>query len=487
MTRRLLPIILIAALALRLGAALAQDPLLAYASAGGDTPWYLANAYALVIGAPPGTYVNGYVTDVSALGQPPVYFIITGLPLALFSPPPHLALNNGYLGWHLAITTTSAQAITIIRIIQAALSAATCYFAYRMAYLLCSVDPSSLSLLPRKRGEGNQADRLSLSHASGERDGSPQVRRVRGGLAGLIAAAALAFSPVFILESADIKTETVYIFFVAGGVWCFVEALAQDKNRAGRLVGAGILLGLATLTRAVFLLFPLALVVWLLVARVRWRGAALLLVVYALVVLTWTAYNYVRWERWVVAGTGLDGFIYYGVAGWDDPQEVDRRLLAAQPTPEAAGTPASTEPDFTGAAGDAIMSDVPGYIQHRLGELASAYLQPHGTLFFPGDSLRDLAADWLDDDRSLNGLIALTQGNSFWQKLLVYALHYFALIFGLVGMWRTRHNWRISLPMIGFIVYTTLIHLVLLANPRYIFPTMVFWWVLAAAAAKRKY
>lgn len=465
MTRRLLPILLIAALLLRLAAALTQDPLQPYTNAGGDTPWYLANAYALVTGASPGTYVNGYVTDVSALGQPPVYFIIIGLPLALFSPPPHMALNSGYLGWHLAITTTPAQAITIIRVIQAALSAVICWFVYRMAFLLTA---------------GKENERGSETR--------PSNTDRRGRIAGLIAAAALAFSPVFILEAADIKTETVYIFFVAGGVWCFVEALAREQRRGAWLVGAGILLGLATLTRAVFLLFPLALVVWLLVARVRWRHAALLLGVYVLVVLTWTAYNYVRWERWVVAGTGLDGFIYYGVAGWDDPQEVDRRLLAAQPTPEAAGTPASTEPDFTGAAGDAIMSDVPGYVRHRLGELASAYLQPHGTLFFPGDSLRDLAADWLDGDRSLNGLIALTQGNSFWQKLLVYVLHYFALIFGLIGMGRTRHNWRISLPMIGFIVYTTLIHLVLLANPRYIFPTMVFWWVLAAAAvAKGKY
>jgi hypothetical protein len=485
MTRRLLPFILIVALVLRLGFALTLDPTQPYTSAGGDTPWYLANAYALVAGLPSGSRVNGLITDVSALGQPPVYFIITGLPQVLSSQPPQVALNSGFLGWHLNVTSSSPQAIIIIRIIQAFLSAAICYFAYRMAYVVCGVNPSSPAPSPSGRREDTRTGGSEAPLPQGE-GARTSFAGVRARVAGLIAAAALAFSPVFILEAVDIKTETAYIFFVAGGLWCFVEALARENRRNAFLVGAGVLLGLATLTRAVFLLFPLALAVWLLVVRVRWRRAALMLVVYMLVVLTWTVYNYARWERWVVAGTGLDAFIYIGATGWDDPQEVDQRLLAAQPSPKSADEEVLTQPDFTQAASNAIMSDIPGYIRHRLGELVSAYLQPHGTLFFPGESLRELAAHWLRDDRSLNGLITLTQGNSFWQKLLVYALHYFALIVGLVGMWRTRRNWRISLPLIGFIVYTTLIHLVLYALPRYLFPTMVFWWVFAAAGMVKR-
>jgi hypothetical protein len=31
----------------------------------------------------------------------------------------------------------------------------------------------------------------------------------------------------------------------------------------------------------------------------------------------------------------------------------------------------------------------------------------------------------------------------------------------------------------------TLVHLALLALPRYIFPTEVFWWIFAAAALER--
>jgi hypothetical protein len=40
----------------------------------------------------------------------------------------------------------------------------------------------------------------------------------------------------------------------------------------------------------------------------------------------------------------------------------------------------------------------------------------------------------------------------------------------------------LALPLAGFILYTTLVHLALQAIPRYIFPTEVFWWVFAAVA-----
>jgi 4-amino-4-deoxy-L-arabinose transferase-like glycosyltransferase len=464
--RFLLLIILIVGLAARLVYALAQDPLLPYENQGGDTHKYLANAYALVTNAPDHTEINGMETAVSSLDQPPVFFIIAGLPQVWFTP---------------------AGAIIAIRILQIVLSTAACFFAYRMAYLLVAT--------PHRRGDPLVNRRVTRR---------PYPDETRGHAAGLIAAAALAFSPVFVMEAAEIKTETAYIFFVAAGVWLFLEAIAREERRGALLVLAGILLGLGTLTRAVFLLFPLALVVYLLLANVGWRRAALLLVVYALVLSTWTIYARVNWNRWIVAGAGLDSFLYIGATGWDSAQAVDQRLLATlaasqaiEPlmsvTPEAmeespqalAGvTPEATpQPrlDYASGAQNAILSDIPGWVRRRVSELAEAYLQPYGTVFFPDASLRELALGWLRSDRSLSGLVALTRGNSFWPKLLIYVLYYGALLFGLVGMWRTRRSWRLALPLIGFIAYTTLIHLILLALPRYLFPTMVFWVVFAAA------
>ena len=47
-------------------------------------------------------------------------------------------------------------------------------------------------------------------------------------------------------------------------------------------------------------------------------------------------------------------------------------------------------------------------------------------------------------------------------------------------MWISRRQWRVLLPLYGLIVYFTGIHLVLLALPRYIFPTYPIFWVFAA-------
>jgi 4-amino-4-deoxy-L-arabinose transferase-like glycosyltransferase len=453
MNHRLLFVTLIAAFALRLVYALAQDSLRPYENTGGDTYWYLANAYALVSKAPQGSWINGVVTWTRALEQPPVYFIVTGLPQAFFSPKTAIVLSPGLIGWHLEVNSTSPQAIILIRFLQILMSVATCFFAYQMARLLIT---------------------------GGETPSRPYNSDNRATFAGLIAAAVLAVSPAFIMEAADIKTETTFIFFVAGGIWLYLEAIAREKRRTTFLILAGIMLGLATLTRAVFLLFPLALVAYLVIVRVGWRRAVLLFVIYALVVSTWTVYNLARWNRFVIAGEGLFAFVYVGATGWDDPEFVDERLFDEQSMPQQTEGMVP-QADFAQEASEVITSDIPGYLRHRVGELAGAYLQPHGTLFFPGESLRELAANWLRDDRSVSGLIALTQGDSFWQKLILYALHYVALVFGLIGMWRTRRNWRITLPIIGFILYITLIHLFLYALPRYIFPTMVFWWVFAAA------
>ncbi|MEO8392564.1 MAG: phospholipid carrier-dependent glycosyltransferase [Chloroflexota bacterium] len=426
--RRPLLLILIVALALRLIFALALDPNAPYADRKNDAGWYLGNGYTLITGQNPADMLN----EVSNLASPPLYFIVIGLPQAILSP---------------------AAAVMVVRVLQAVLSTATVYFAYKLGVLLT------------------------------KREG-----------AGLIAAGVLAISPVFIVESAQILTETLYIFLIVGGVWLYSEYLSvgaglrpaltltpnaplQNPRPIAWLLLAAILFGLAALTRAVLLGFPFLLVIHLFLLRGRgwrkaWKPAALFLLVFALTVSTWTVYSVARWNRFVIAGEGLPSFFYLGVTGWTSAQQIDQSLQA-------------TGGSYVEGAQAAISSDPLGWAKHRVSELANAYLQPHGTTFYPGASLKDQALKWLDTDRSLNGLIALTQANAFWSKLALYALHYAALIGGLAGIWLYRRQWPIALPLIGFIIYVTLVHLVLLALPRYIFPTEVFWWIFAAAALDR--
>jgi hypothetical protein len=209
-----------------------------------------------------------------------------------------------------------------------------------------------------------------------------------------------------------------------------------------------------------------------------------MLAVYALVVSIWTVYNAVRWNRLVIGAEGYASFLYVGATGWRDPYALDEGLM--EDVPELAEAEYLTlevrQDAFSQAAADAISRDPVGWIRRRVTELASAYLQPHGTAFFAGESLKQLAGDWLQHDRSLAGLLNLSRGDAFWPKLSIYVFHYAGLLFGLAGMLRCRRQWRTALPLIGFVLYTTLVHLPLLAIPRYIFPTEGIWWVFAAVA-----
>lgn len=355
------------------------------------------------------------VTDVSRLPTPPGYLVFLGVLQALLPRP---------------------EAVIAARILQALMGALTCAFAYGFAWRLTEHER-----------------------------------------AGMIAAALIAFSPAFILESARITSETLYIFLAVAGMWVYVEALA-GRGRLRGWAAAGALLGLATLTRAVLLLFPVGLA-----AHLIWSGrragvqrALMLLAVYALVVSTWTVYNLARWNRLVIGGEGFAAFLYLGATGWDDPEVVDQRLT------ETLGEedPLPDQEDFIAGAGSAILSDPLGYIGRRVGELIGAYLQPHGTAYYAGESLRDLTVNWLRAP-SLDGLIALVRGDAFPQKLLLYVVHYGVLVTGVIGLWGYRRV-QAAAPLVLFILYTTVIHLVLLALPRYIFPTMVIWSAFAAAA-----
>ncbi len=420
--RWMLPGILALALLLRLAAGLSQDHLSAYERVGGDSWVYLDIGYNLM---------TGYDYSEVAIPMAPLYPVLTGIAQRLFD---------------------REAAIIVVRVLQALLGTAICFFAYRLA------------------------------------------RLIAGQRAGLMAAGVLAVSPVFVLESAQILTETIYVFLLLAGLWVYCEAIAirvtpsvpSHRVPVGKVVIAAILLGLATLTRAPLLLFPLGLALHLLLVY-GWRHglqrAALLLAIYGLVVSTWTAVNWFKWNRVVIGAEGFAAFLYIGATDWQGPSQVDVNLTQDAGVEGALpSNPDAQEQLYGQAASSVIGRDVGGWLSRRVNELTSAYLMPHGTLFFPGESLRDLALDWLRDDRTPTGLLRLMQGEGFWPKLALYVLHYAALLLGLVGMWRTRRYWRLTLPLIGLILYTSLIHFVLDAIPRYLFPLEAVFWVFAACA-----
>lgn len=421
--------LILLALLLRLAAVLGEDHDIGYVSDGGDSPWYLAHGYALVTGFDNGQLPE-FGDEYDSGGVIISFRRLTTPPLFLL-----------FVGVPQALLPREA-AVLIIRVLQALAGAISVWLVWR----------------------------LGRDVAGNER-------------AAFIAALAIAISPAFIFEATRVTTESLYIFLL-------LAALAHHSHRRERVAITGFLLGLATLTRAVLLLFPLALALHLLLVDGRRQGlrrALHLLAVYSLVVGSWTVYSLARWDRFVIAGEGAAAFLYIGALdqGWRGPQETDNQLI--EDTGALQEEPLARQASYLQGAQQRIAADPAGYLFHRLGELRDAALQPHGTGYIDGPPLRLMAQDWWREGRSPTELLRWTTTEGFWLRLLIYVLHFAGLLAGLAGLWLSRQRWRQSLPMAVFIAYTLLVHLALHAIPRYLFPILPLCWVFGGIALLQTY
>lgn len=431
-------VILIAGLVLRVAYALAQPNMeLFYGVDGGDSAWYLANGWGFFSGQPHG-WIRNNPFYLSVLPTAPFYILYAGI-------------FQQFLPDELVIPT--------MRLIQCVLGITTAYLGYRIGRLI-----------------------------------------TRDERVGLIACALLTFHPAFIIEPANIATETFYIFFLTMGLWLYIEYItdASHSNTDNRLspslwiILVAIAFGLATLTRAVLLLFPVGIVIHILIVGGRsqfgmWlRRGILLLIVYTAVISTWTIYNLGMWGNFVIGSNQLMPALWRGAVSNDGTPEENDALLLENPDevrPEGCEVDCkyqhSTE-TYVEQINESIGGNIGGFLSHRLRELATSYLQPHGTTPLGTVNIREALLNWTKDNRSLGGLIELFQIEGFFVRLIIWAIHYIGIIFGLIGMWLSRKSWRLTLPLIGFIAYTTLLHFILLALPRYIFPVEVPFLIFTA-------
>ena len=257
--------------------------------------------------------------------------------------------------------------------------------------------------------------------------------------------------------------------------------------------------GLATLTRGVSALFPVVLIlhlVWLGRRQVLrgWRSRALLLLlVYAAVVSTWTVYNLVSWNRFIIVSDQMMGALWRGAERNDgSPEQNDRLLLQGVEVNTPPGCVVdckynhSTE-TYVSKIAAIVGADLGGYLALRLEELAYSILQPHGTTPFGDISVVDAGRDWLSDDRSLQGFAQVLQIEGFAIKLTFWIFHYVGIVFGLLGMVWSRNRWAAAAPLAGFLLYTVAVHFFLLALPRYLFPVELVWVVFASIALGQLY
>lgn len=441
----LLRAILLLGMVLRVAYALEQPTLEQYTGAGGgDSSGYLASGAGFFSGKE-----HGWIRDIpfynSNLKPAPLYVIFVGV-FQVFLP--------------------DHEAIIAIRLVQCLASIATALMAFRLATIV-----------------------------SGK------------ALAGLIAASLVALHPAFVAEPAQIGTETLYIFFLALGLASYIETIAgfADGWRGSRIGEASLLalsaaaFGMATLTRGVSALFPVVLLLhlfWLSRRKVLrgWRSRALLLlIVYAAVVSTWTVYNLVSWNRFIIISDQMMGALWRGAERNDGtPEHNDRLLLEGV----EVNTPPGCEVDckynhstatYVSKIAAIVSADLGGYLALRFEELAYSILQPHGTTPFGDISVVGAGREWLFEDRSLEGFARVLQIEGFAIKLTFWIFHYVGIGFGLLGMLSSRNRWVTAAPLVGFLLYTIAVHFFLLALPRYLFPVELVWVVFAGIALGQLY
>jgi 4-amino-4-deoxy-L-arabinose transferase-like glycosyltransferase len=204
-----------------------------------------------------------------------------------------------------------------------------------------------------------------------------------GATVALVSLALAAFYPVLIELSAALVSENLLIVFTLAAVWAALRA-RRSPHPYRWTAGAGVAIGLATLTHqnGILLLIPLALSAW--TARPRWSaralaGPGLLTVTTLLTIAPWTIRNAVELHRLIPVSdeTGITLVGTYNPTSaafrpvpykwrlfWDIPQDAKLMHDAYQ----------FTEPQL----GDRLQSRALHYIgDHPLAPLEVAY---HNTL-----------------------------------------------------------------------------------------------------------
>jgi len=302
--------------------------------------------------------------------------------------------------------------------------------------------------------------------------------RLFGQQAGLVALAAMALDPRFILEAPDVSTETLFITLQVAGLALYLAAVHSERWRG--FAWAGVVFGLATLTRPVPLLVPVALAVHALLAdkqRARLlKGVGLMALALWAVVVPWVVRNaVVTGGQFIpVSDTAASAFWL----GSTDSGQYHGQEEFYEARDDDIGEEDFRDKDgrYVSAGLRNILEQPVQYAGTRLRNVLAAYLQPYGTVNFPGPSVKETASKWLRGDAALGDVV---QTEGFWPKLVIYGFHYAALGFGLLGLGLSWRRWREVLPLALMLAYGTAVYTVLIVLPRYLFPLVPFYWVSA--------
>jgi 4-amino-4-deoxy-L-arabinose transferase-like glycosyltransferase len=117
-----------------------------------------------------------------------------------------------------------------------------------------------------------------------------------------------ALNPIFITESASTLTEPNFLFFQLLAIYFLIKGLAENRKRDYLIYGA--LIGFTSLIRPVAILFPFAILLFLLIFRCFKIKLLLSLVALAVVLSPWIIRNYLVFDKFIPL-TNLSGIVFY--------------------------------------------------------------------------------------------------------------------------------------------------------------------------------
>ena len=136
------------------------------------------------------------------------------------------------------------------------------------------------------------------------------TRRLFDERTAMAAALFVCFFPVSVAYTGLLLSETLFTFFFVLSMWLFVRSEGGEKKV--QLVFSGAALGLTTLIRPTTILFPAGIFIALLLSGTGrpFRKTALAVLAFVLVILPWTARNYVRFGVFMPVATGGSTCLY---------------------------------------------------------------------------------------------------------------------------------------------------------------------------------
>lgn len=298
----------------------------------------------------------------------------------------------------------------------------------------------------------------------------------------LWAAALTCFYPALLAYANVLLSETWFTFFAVAFAWLVLEAMHRDHRPL--LVAAGVVVGLAALTRSIMLLFMPFLALYLLYA---WPGswgrrvtaAILPLVAFALVVAPWAIRN-TRVQQTIAIIDVMGG--RNTMMGNYEHTPLERSWATIS---DVGGERAWHNVLALERVGDA--PETQGQLDKRALAHAIRFVLSHPVLTLKRDVVKFF--NFWQFERTfiaaaMNGYFGNLSNISIRLLTAVFLVSYaaviFAAMFGICCV--PPSDWRDHVFLIGSILFPCLIHSLIFAHERYRLPIMPFLFLYAAAA-----